>query len=530
MNPSINIFNNSFAMRGITSREQLLNEMLRVKLTARAAESMQQTADSGEQLFRLMKKSTENTILGYFPGDRDFFLTVYKIAQEIDLIEYAVNLYQNYRFGHMHIFSPAYLTEYISGLIDDSRAQSILITEAEKNLSGLKDLVEKHQMSSITLTTSNERMHKLLKLAFEKYSNVSIVQQSIYQQLPADARFDFIYSLPDFVGRVKPAEENYFSSRPDVVAVKNLVGHLSEGGRLVAVIPARLTFAGGSEARLRSYITANYQLEAVCALPETTFKPHAAIKTYMLTISTVKKDNVTVGSFDCDNGTLYLSRQKTVPSADLAAHNDWRIDLLLLDNDEYIKRYKASNVRRVKLYEVAEVFRGKSVLKKDIKPGKILVLNISNITDAGIDYAGMDSIDEDERKIKRYELADGDIVLSCRGSAIKTAVFRRQKNTVIASANVMVIRPNNRVLSDYLKIFLESPVGMALIKSFQRGTVVVNINHSDIREMEIPLLSIEEQQELVARYQAESSLYQKTISEAEKRFAAEKEKIYQRLF
>jgi hypothetical protein len=44
----------------------------------------------------------------------------------------------------------------------------------------------------------------------------------------------------------------------------------------------------------------------------------------------------------------------------------------------------------------------------------------------------------------------------------------------------MVIRPNNRVLSDYLKIFFESPVGVALIKSFQRETNIVNINHTDI--------------------------------------------------
>ena len=39
VNPSIDIFINSFAMRGITSREQLLNEMLRVKLTARVVKS-----------------------------------------------------------------------------------------------------------------------------------------------------------------------------------------------------------------------------------------------------------------------------------------------------------------------------------------------------------------------------------------------------------------------------------------------------------------------------------------------------------
>ena len=62
------------------------------------------------------------------------------------------------------------------------------------------------------------------------------------------------------------------------------------------------------------------------------------------------------------------------------------------------KKYKSSKLERVKLHEVAEVFRGKSILKKDVKPGDIKVLNISNITDTGIDYSDMDSIEEEEQK------------------------------------------------------------------------------------------------------------------------------------
>ena len=526
MNPSIDIFINSFAMRGITSREQLLNEMLRVKLTARAVKSQKKSLLDGEQLFELMKHSTESTILGYFPGDRDFFSAIYKIAQEVDLIEYTLKLYQNDRFGH--IFSPAYLTEYVCSLIDDAKAQSILITEAEKSLSGLKGFVDKHKASNITFTTSNLLMFMLLQLGFDKYENVRILNQSIYQELLSDERFDFIYSLPIFGGKVESINNKFMSLSPDIVATQNLLGHLSDRGTLVTVLPAKITFASGSEAKLREHIMTHYQLEGIYSLPEGTFKPYTAIKTYMLKIGAVKKENVSVGYLGYDNG-LYVDKVKVVGSKDFAAHEDWRIELILEDDDENIRKYKTSTLERVKLHEVAEVFRGKSILKKDVKPGKILVLNISNITDTGIDYSNMDSIDEEERKIKRYELIDGDIVLSCRGSAIKTGVYRKQKSIVIASANVIVIRPNNRVLSDYLKIFLESPVGIALIKSFQRGTTIVNINHTDIAEMEIPLLSIEEQKELAEKYAREVALYQETVARAEKRYLEEKEKIYNKL-
>jgi restriction endonuclease S subunit len=249
----------------------------------------------------------------------------------------------------------------------------------------------------------------------------------------------------------------------------------------------------------------------------------------MLKISSEKKKNISVGYLGYDNG-LYIDKNMVVDNEDFAAYEDWRIELLFEDDDENIKKYKTSTIKKVKLHEVAEVFRGKSILKKDVKPGKILVLNVSNIIDTDIDYSNMDSIDEEERKIKRYELIDGDIVLSCRGSVIKTAVYRnKQQGIVIASANIIVIRPNDRILSDYLKIFLESPVGIALVKSFQRGTTVVNINHTDIMEMEIPLLSMEEQKVLVEKYTREAELYKKTIAKAEKRFLEEKEKIYNKL-
>lgn len=526
MKPAIDIFITTFAMHGITSREQLLNEMLRIKHTARTVKMQKKFMPNAEQLFELMKESTENTILGVFPGDKDFFFSVYQVGQEIDLIEYTLKLYQNDRFGQ--IFSPTYLTDYVGKLIDDAKPQSILIAEAEKSLAGLNNLVERHQASQITFTTANVLMFMLLKLGFEEYKNVSIFNQSIYQELLTDARFDFIYSLPDFCGKIEAVNQEVMSSRPDVVATRILLGHLSDQGTLVSVLPAKITFASGSEAKLREHIIAYYQLEGLYSLPEGTFKPYAAIKTYLLKIGAVKKEKVQVGYLGYHNG-LYVDKVKLVGSKDFTAYEDWRIELILADDDENIKRYQQSTLQRVKIHEVAEVFRGKSILKKDLKPGKILVLNISNIMDTGIDYSNLDCIDEEERKIKRYELLDGDIVLSCRGSGIKAGVFRQQKSIVIASANITVIRPNNRVQSDYLKIFLESPLGMALLKSFQRGTTIINLNHTDIMEMEIPLLSIEEQKKLAKKYAEEVAIYQETIAKAEKRYLEAKVKIYNQL-
>ena len=141
----------------------------------------------------------------------------------------------------------------------------------------------------------------------------------------------------------------------------------------------------------------------------------------------------------------------------------------------------------------------------------------------------MDSIEEDERKIKRYELDAGDVVLSCRGTAIKSAVFKKQDRTIIASANLIVIRPKEIIVGDYIKIFFESPIGTAIIKSFQRGTTIMNINHLDIMEMEIPLLALEQQHELIKIYNEELNHYKNVVQQAATKWQNVKNKLYNQL-
>ena len=94
---------------------------------------------------------------------------------------------------------------------------------------------------------------------------------------------------------------------------------------------------------------------------------------------------------------------------------------------------------------------------------------------------------------------------------------------------MIVIRPKETVLGDYIKIFFESPIGMAIIKSFQRGTTIMNINHSDIMEMEIPLLALEKQSEMITLYSEELSRYKKIVQEAELKWNTVKDKLYNNL-
>ena len=523
---NIDLALNMLYQRQISSREQLLNEMLRVKMTLKKLEDSSNIISDKEKLFQFMKKTTEDE-LGFFPADRDDFLDIFEALKDIDLIDFTLEIYKNDRMGT--IISPGYLSTYISEQIRKLKPQKILITEAEKHLSGLKEVIKQFSNTELTLTTQLKPMNLLLKLAFGEKQNVIIRFESIYSECLQDEKFDYIYSLPTFGYKPDELDRKFFARDSDGIAIENMLGHLSNQGTLDIIIPAKITFAGMEYKKLRSYITENFSVESIYILPEGTFRPVTSMKTYLFTITVKSQSNIEIGTLELNKGVFDITDKKVITTQEFLSHEDWRIELLLSDDDENIQKFKMSNLEKVKMKEAAEVFRGKSILKRDTSLGRISVLNISNIENGEINYSNLDTIEEEERKIKRYELSSGDVVLTCRGTAIKSAVFEEQDKTIIASANLIVVRPKEKIKGEYIKIFFESPIGLAIIKSFQRGTTIMNINHSDIMEMEIPLIPINEQQEMIDKYCIESNIYKKTISEAEIRWGNIKNSLYNKL-
>ncbi len=527
MNINIGTALNTLYQRKLSSREQLLKEMLRVKMTLKKLHEYPDICENKEKLFRLMKKTTEDE-LGFFPADRDDFFDIFKALKDIDLIDFTLEIYKNDRLGT--VITPVYLTRYISARIRLLNPKKMLITEAEKHLAGLREMVDGFQNAEFTLTTQYKLMYNLLMLSFGDIGNVRIRFESIYTKCLGKDKFDYIYSLPDFGHKADDLGKKFLTKDSDGIAVENMLEHQSENGTLDIIVPAKTTFAAMGFEKLRAYITDNYCVESIYILPEGTFRPVTAVKTYMLSILGKRKTKVEIGMFELSNKKdVEIKDRKTIPTTEFISHEDWRIELLLADDDENIRKFKNSSIEKVKLKGVAEVFRGKSILKKDISPGSISILNISNIENGEIDYRDMDTIDEEERKVKRYELMSDDVVLSCRGTAVKSAVFAKQDKIVIASANLIVIRPKEKVKGEFIKIFFESPAGLAIIKSFQRGTTIMNINYSDIMEMEIPLLPFDKQQEIIKQYHVELEVYKDTIKNAESRWTSIKHGIYSEL-
>ena len=82
----------------------------------------------------------------------------------------------------------------------------------------------------------------------------------------------------------------------------------------------------------------------------------------------------------------------------------------------------------------------------------------------------------------------------------------------------------------FAKIVFESPIGIVLIKSLQRGTTVMNINPSDIEELPMYLVPIDAQEKSIREYKEFHEEYKNNIKKAQTRWSKSKKYLHKSLY
>ncbi|MBU6146169.1 MAG: hypothetical protein KGO83_05665, partial [Paenibacillaceae bacterium] len=240
---------------------------------------------------------------------------------------------------------------------------------------------------------------------------MEVVFESIYAACLGTQTYAYIFALPNFGTKPEESGTSFMTKDSDGIAMENLLTHLDDQGALDVIVLVKITFAKKRFEELRAFIAKNYHINQIFLLPERTFRPATSIRTYFFSITGRSRwlAKIQIGTLHLEKEQLMPKEVKSITRHHFLSQEDWYIELLLAKDHVYIQQFVDSPHKKVKLKEVAEVFRGKFILKKDTTIGRIGIPNLSNIGHDGIDYAEMDTIEEEERKIKRYELADGDV-------------------------------------------------------------------------------------------------------------------------
>ena len=498
------------------SDRTILSAIFLLSRTRQALVGRKGAADE-EQIYNTMLEQADmEKVTNPFLSSEDFIYS-YRIFADIEAIdwEFLLTIEDPKTSGAVHI--PSEIFKMMEERFQPDTNQ-VLIAEGQKFAPFLKKTIDRYSHCRYVITAQEELYAAILKEVFKDSANVVVEQDSIYTYEFLQQKFDLIWALPAFGTRNLVDETTKFICREyEMVALENLLLHLSPDGQLAIIMPAKITFAGAQIRELRNFIQEMYCLEEISELPAGAFRT-TGIKTYLLCISTGHTEDVTIKRYDFDSDKKMVLRDESfVVASELVEQGDWNLDKLFARQDEEWKHFMERG-SRIRLREVAQVFRGKNVSRKK-STGNVGVINISQIGEYNIDYDGLEYIDETERKLTNYLLQDGDVLLPARGTATRVAVFEEQDYPCIASSNIVIIRPRKDLLSSvYLKMFLDSPLGGKILASAQQGTTVVNLSYKDLQEIEIPFPPIERQKDLAAEYKKELQIYTESMKQAEDRW------------
>lgn len=141
-------------------------------------------------------------------------------------------------------------------------------------------------------------------------------------------------------------------------------------------------------------------------------------------------------------------------------------------------------------------------LHNELNGDSVILLRANNIDDGKINFDDVVYVDKSKVSDEQY-LRKGDILI-CASSGSKNLVGKAASvdfdRECTFGAFCKAVRPNEDVV-DYLGVYFQSPVYRRKISEVAIGANINNIRNEHIDELEVPLFSRDEQQEIVKKIQ-----------------------------
>ena len=165
---------------------------------------------SPDQIYAVMQNETEYKA-GRFPGDAIFFNRVYRVLSSLDTqdIFYLLNAAN----GDRELMVPPVLVDKFAEQITEE-TRSVLVTECEKYGLALYDIIARSPDVRFVLTCQREIQKEILSTVYQELDNVQLLLADIYRYGFIHERFDLIFSIPVFGGRLLIEGEDFISREP----------------------------------------------------------------------------------------------------------------------------------------------------------------------------------------------------------------------------------------------------------------------------------------------------------------------------
>ena len=129
--------------------------------------------------------------------------------------------------------------------------------------------------------------------------------------------------------------------------------------------------------------------------------------------------------------------------------------------------------------------------------GNVFVVQAKDVQTGGVNFNTISKIDFDDLK-EKFELQNGDILLTNKGR-FSACIFQRKTDDIfIASSGLFVIKiSSNNYIPKYIAMFLNSNKGQYQINLKLETMTIPSLTKEGLLTIEIPGISIKEQEQLI---------------------------------
>jgi type I restriction enzyme M protein len=340
------------------------------------------------------------------------------------------------------------------------------------------------------------------------------------------------------------------ANRSEVLFVDYIMEHINPTtGRAAVIVPEGIIFQSASAYKaLRKLLVGKNFLYGVVSLPAGLFQPYSGVKTSILLLDKTlakKTDKILFVKIGNDGYSLGAQR-KELTTSDLPdatnfikqyitaiRNNDFsqidsehlRLDSItveksrIAENDDFnlsIDRYRVENFRQqvkhewAMLQELCEMQTGSRDKGGALDEGIPSIGGEQISSDGTIKFEKMKYISQDHfNSLKKGVLNKNDVLLVKDGATTgKVGFYKGDYNFAAINEHVYLLRTNERINSFLFYHLLRSDDFQNRLKKFIKG--IIGGISSEISQIEIPVPSIVEQQEIVPKIEQ----YEKIIAGA----------------
>lgn len=151
---------------------------------------------------------------------------------------------------------------------------------------------------------------------------------------------------------------------------------------------------------------------------------------------------------------------------------------------------------------------------KATSTGRVRLLRTTDITSGMIDWDRVPYCTDEPDDVKKYELQNGDIVISRAGSVGFSMLIRNPPKKVVFASYLIRFRPT--VDEQYFNYYLHSPFYWNQISEKSLGIAVPNVNATKLSDITVPIPPPSEQKRIVAKIEELFSDLDKAVESLKK--------------